>query len=310
MKKPAKKRGVGKWVFIGVIILILLFIAIIITGASMALFSGSVSMGIGNTAVIQVKGLVVSEGSGAFFGPTVAVSTDIIEQIERADSDPSIKAIMFEINSPGGQPVATDEILTAIENTDKPTVAWIREIGASAAYWIASSTDHVIANRLSLTGSVGVTASYLQFSGFLDNYNITYEQFAMGNMKEVGSPFRELTDSERAMLNEMMRLLHQEFVNDVAEKRNLNEQQIEEISTSAVYLGMQAKELNLVDELGGKQEALDYIEEQINKTPKLVTYKKKKGFLNTLTGAMAETSFAMGKAFRNGLFSSNLDVRT
>ena len=86
------------------------------------------------------------------------------------EENKDIKAIVLEINSPGGSAVASDEIASAVKKSNKPTVAVIREAGASGGYWIASSTDHIIANRMSITGSIGVISSYLEFSGLIEKY--------------------------------------------------------------------------------------------------------------------------------------------
>ena len=127
----------------------------------------------GNVAVIEIKGPIMSESSSGFFAEQVASADEITRLIEKANEDARIKAVIFEINSPGGSAVASDEIAAEIKKLNKTSVAWIREIGTSGAYWIASSTDHIVANRMSITGSIGVISSYLGFSGILEDHNVT-----------------------------------------------------------------------------------------------------------------------------------------
>src|SRR3989338_6818866 len=119
--------------------------------------------------MLSILGFIAvgDEGSSSFFESATA-SSETIKFIEKADKNPSIKAIILEINSPGGSAVASEEIANAVKKTNKTTVAWIREIGTSGAYWIASSSDHIVASRMSVTGSIGVIASYLEFEGLVD----------------------------------------------------------------------------------------------------------------------------------------------
>ena len=142
----------------------LLMIAGFVAVGIISLFSGvDVNSLEGNVAMIPIEGVIVgTDSSGMFFDDSVS-SQDTIELIEKADRNPNIRAIILQINSPGGSAVASEEIANAVKKVNKTTVAWIRESGASGAYWIASSSDYIVANRVSITGSIGVIASYLEF---------------------------------------------------------------------------------------------------------------------------------------------------
>jgi protease-4 len=171
------------WGLIIGLLLIFFLMGFVFIGIISALIGG-VDEQSGNVAVIPVKGTIMTEGSNDLFSSaSIASSTQIVADIEDASNDPEIKAIIFEIDSPGGAPVASDEIVQAIKNSNKTTVAWIRETGASGAYWIASATDYIVANKLSITGSIGVLESYLEFSGLMDHYNVTYERMNGGNTR-------------------------------------------------------------------------------------------------------------------------------
>jgi len=220
-----------------------------------------------------------------------------------ADKNDNIKAIVFKINSPGGSAVASEEIAREIEKINKTTVAWIREVGASGAYWIASSTDHVIANRMSITGSIGVVASYLGFSGFLAEHNVTYERLVAGELKDIGSPFKDMTAEEKSLFEKSLEDIHDYFIEEVAKNRNLKEQDVKKIATGLFYLGAEAKKLGLVDELGSRDEVIGYIEKQIGEDVDIIEYKKGKGFLSSLSQVMNEKSYYMGMGIGSSLFT-------
>ncbi|MFH2028796.1 MAG: signal peptide peptidase SppA, partial [Nanoarchaeota archaeon] len=231
-------------------------------------------------------------------------SSEIVKNIEKAGRSENIKAIIFEVNSGGGAVVASEEIVNAIKNLNKSTVAYIRDVGASGAYWVASATDYIFASRMSVTGSVGVIASYLEFSGFLDRYNITYQRLVSGEYKDLGSPLKKMTYSEEALFQEQLDMIHDYFKEDVAKSRNLSEEAIEEISTAQFFLGIQAKEMGLIDDFGGKQEAIDFIEERLNITAEVSEIVEKRSLLDVLGQVMNEKSFYMGEGIGHSLVNS------
>lgn len=257
--------------------------------------AGGISMGSGKIALIPVKGIITTQSVSGYFGQAQATSNDIVDWIEQADNDPRVRGIIFEINSPGGSPVASDEIAQAIENSEKVTVAWIRDTGASGAYWIASSCDQIIANRMSITGSIGVISSYLEFSGLLDDYNVTYTRLVAGKHKDIGSPFKELTSVEERHWQAQIDQMHDLFIEQVAENRGMTTEQAEELATGLFYTGLNAKENGLVDALGGKQEAIGYIERVEGIEASIVEYKKQPSFLEVLAGALYKGNFYLGR---------------
>lgn len=257
----------------------------------------------GNVALIPIKGVILSE-KGSSFSQDIAASPSIVRFIEEADKNPQIKGIILEINSPGGSPVATEEIANAIKKTNKTTVAWIREIGTSGAYWIASSCDKIVANRMSFTGSIGVIASYLQFSGLLRDYNVTYERLVAGQYKDIGSPFKDLNAQERQLFQKQLDKLHEYFISIVAENRNLSEDKVKELSTGMFYLGQEAKDLGLVDVLGGKEEAKEIIEKKLNITAEFVEYKEERRLIDLLSEIFSQQSFFVGKGIGNSLLET------
>lgn len=310
----AKKVKRSRWVTIGVTLLIIWFVAFILSGLT-GFFTGESTKTLsGNVALIPVKGVILGESDDSLFGGGIASSTDIVEQIEKAAKKESIHAIVLEINSPGGSAVASDEIAQALKKVNKTTVAWIREVGASGGYWVASSTDHIIANRMSITGSIGVIASYLEFSGLLERYNVTYQRMVAGKHKDLGSPYKKLTPEETELFQRALDRLRDYFVDEIAENRGMNRDYVDSLATGMFYIGSEAHTLGLVDELGGKDEVVAYVEQVENIQVDFVDYKPKKGLSELFGSVIGEQSFHVGEGIGHALTSqkpvSQLNILT
>lgn len=308
-----KKEGSGywKWIFAIVFLLVLGFISLITAGILSLFFVPDVAyMGTGNVALIEIKGPIIIEGDGGIFGEQFSASSVIVPLIEEASKNENIKAILLDINSGGGSPVGSDEIASAIKDSNKTTVALIRGAGASGAYWIASATDHIIANRMSLTGSIGVIGSYLEFGEFLDDYNISYQRFVSGKHKDIASPFKEPTSEERDLFQGFIDRMHVFFISDVAENRNMSYEDVEKIATGLFYIGAEAYELGLVDELGSRNEAVKYLEAELNETVEMVSYKRQKSFFESLSLVFNDPSYLIGRGIGDSMFESDSLVRT
>jgi protease-4 len=295
-------RTTWKVISIGISTLLLLFFGMIFVNVFSSVIPESLE--IGNVAVIPIEGMISTESDS--WTPGIK-SADIVEKIEKADKNSEIKAILLEINSPGGTPVATDEIAQALKDANKTTIAVIRETGASGAYWIATATDKIFANRMSITGSIGVTASRLEYWGLMKDYNVTYHKLTAGKLKDAGTLFREMTAEEQQLFQNLLDGLDEEFITAVAENRHLPKEKVRELATGFVYLGSQAKELGLIDELGGKKEALKYLEQTLNITAEPVEYKQKRGFFESLSGLTAQNFYQIGKGI-GSTFTSDTKI--
>jgi len=288
------------WMMVKILIIVFIFAALIAL-----FFSGDQESITGyNTAIIPIKGEITSEGSSGLFASDVASSPDIIDSIEKAKSDPNIKAVIFEINSPGGSPVATDEIsqeIKSLNDNNITTVAWIRETGASGAYWIASSTNHIVANRMSVVGSIGVIGSYIEWYGLMKDYNVTYKRLVSGEYKDAGTPYRPMTPTEDAMIQSKLDKLHEYFIQAVADNRHMKYDDVKKLATGEIFLGVEAKDNGLVDELGSRNEAINYVEKQINTTVTTKEFAKSKSFIESLTGMMSRNSYYIGQGIASGL---------
>jgi len=254
-------------------------------------------------AVIPIKGAITVEGTGDFFSGSGVSSNTVTEFIKKSNEDESIKGIILEINSPGGGVVASEEIANAVKESKKPVVSWIREVGASGAYWIASASDAIVADPLSLTGSIGVVSSYLEFGGLIEEHNITYERLVSGKYKDTGTPFRELKEEERNILQSKLDIVYDYFITDVANNREMEKEKIQEIATGMFYLGSEAKETGLIDYLGGKEKALEVMKELTGlEELQLVSFQERKSLFELLRGASAFSSFYIGKGIGSGLY--------
>ncbi|MBN2454668.1 signal peptide peptidase SppA [Candidatus Woesearchaeota archaeon] len=214
----------------------------------------------GNVAVIKLHGVISVDDDSLF--SSGASSGQIVDMIELAEESDEIAAILIDINSPGGSAAASEEVASAIREAKKPTIALIRDVGASGAYWAASAADTIIASPVSITGSIGVSASYLEFSGLFEDYGVGYERLVSGQYKDMGSPYRNLTAEEREIMQVLIDDIQEHFIASVAENRNMEAEKMRELATGMVYTGRQAKELGLVDILGDKSTAEALLKEK------------------------------------------------
>ena len=269
-------------------LVVLIGIVFIIVGGAVFLFGSEInfsSVGTGKIVVIPIDAAIYSD-----------VAEGTVELIEKADKSMTLQAIIFEINSPGGTVVASKDVATAVKNAKKPTVALIREVGASGAYWIASATDKIVADPASITGSIGVTGSYLEFSGLMEKYGVGYERLVSGQYKDTGSPYRKLTTDERSLLMDTIDSINSMFINEVATNRNMSVAQVQSVATGQVYLGTQAKVLGLVDVLGGEAEAQKQAEELAGlKSSKLVRWESPAAQQGLFAKSTERFAYWMGK---------------
>jgi protease IV len=249
----------------------------------------------GNVALIPIEGLITVSGVSGF-GQASVSSEDIVNFIESANENSKVKVILLEINSPGGSAVASDEIASAVKKSKKPVIALIREAGASGGYWIASAAKHIIANRMSITGSIGVVSSYLEFSGLMDEYGVGYERLVAGERKDLGVPFKKLSLQEKEIFQKKLDRIHNFFVLEVAANRGMDVSDVKNLATGEFFLGVEAFEFGLVDQLGDKDSAKEYIKKNYALSEvDLITYRKEVGLIEALMGIFSDFSFNIGE---------------
>ncbi|MEA3344582.1 MAG: signal peptide peptidase SppA [Patescibacteria group bacterium] len=190
-------------------------------------------------------------------------SEDIVSTIERAEENENIKAIVLEIDSLGGYPVAAEEVADALKRAKKPTVALIREYGTSGAYYAATGADIIFASASSDIGSIGVTMSYLDYAKENEKDGLTYNQLIAGKFKDMFNPDKPLTDEERELIERDLNITHENFIKAVADNRNLDIEKVRQLADGSDMLGQMALENNLIDQIGGRYEVEEYLRNKI-----------------------------------------------
>ena len=296
------KRGKG---VIGLLIVLVIILSVVLIGI---IVDSKPATSSNKIAVIPIRGVIASSnGDGNLLRSGTISSSDIVNFIEVASKDKNVKGIILNINSPGGTVVASKDIVNAVKNVDKLVVAFIREVGASGAYWVASAADYIIADPLSITGSIGVIGSYLEFSELLDNYGIKYNELKTGEFKDLGNPFTELTGSRKRVLMSKLEIIHDFFVSDVNRNRGRD---LTEYGNGLFYLGIEAKENGLIDDIGGKEEAIAKVKELANiKDHELVFYQKETTILDVLRRVSSEHGYSIGVGICENLVQDDFEFR-
>jgi protease-4 len=217
--------------------------------------------------VIEVKGVIANAQ------PT-------IEELSEFSKDGSVKAIVLRIDSPGGGVSPSQELYQEVKRTvqKKPVVVSMGSVAASGGYYIASAAQKIYANPGTITGSIGVILQFTNFEELFDKIGFHLEVVKSGPYKDIGNPAREMTVSEKSYLQEMINNVHQQFVRDVAQGRNMDVDKVSQVADGRIFTGEQAKELNLVDELGTLKDAIDAAAKMaaIEGEPKIVYPEKEK----------------------------------
>lgn len=302
MKRKNKKQQklVRRITFGTIILFIALFIILVFV---ISAIKDAVSNKI---LVIPVKGVISTTDQEFLFFVQEANVPTILSCLDKAKKDSTVKAVLLEINSPGGSVVGSSNVADKVTEVKekKPVVAYIKEVGASGAYWIASASDKIVAEPYSLTGSIGVIASYLEYAGLLSNWNITYQRLVTGEYKDLGTPEKELTQAERNILLTKLNIIHQDFLNVVSENRQLTQAQKREVGNSLFYLGKEALQLNLVDELGTKEDAQNIAKELANNKKLEIARCGKRDSWFSFSRSMANFAYFFGKGFGSEIFTS------
>ena len=218
-----------------------------------------VARGIGTAdavAVIRLDGSISAASQD--YLTTSGITPDRVRSLlERADADPSVKAIVVRVNSPGGSVVASDEIYHALLAYEKPVVISMGDTAASGGYYISCGGDYVMAHPDTLTGSIGVISQFLNVEELLDKVGVEAVVITTGPFKDIGTPYRDMTDEERQIWRSILDQVYEDFVAVVAKARDLPRQDVREIADGSIFTGQQAKEMGLVDEVGTRQQAIE-----------------------------------------------------
>lgn len=202
-----------------------------------------------------------------------SVSSEVVAAyLEQIEADDQIKGTIVEIDSLGGVPSAAEEIMNPLKKSSKPVVAVIRDSGTSAAYLVATGADRIYASKFSNIGGIGVTMSYLDYSQKNRNEGLIYQQISSGKFKDTGDPDKSLSAEEKELLMRDTKKMHQIFIDDVAQNRNMDIKAVEKLADGSSMLGEDAKAVGLIDEIGDLSSAKEWLSEQLGIEPVVCVY--------------------------------------
>ncbi|MCU4741905.1 signal peptide peptidase SppA [Natronoglomus mannanivorans] len=245
---------------------VLAALALVLVGVKVAgSIAGSLFPGY-DVAEVAVEGPITRDGGGGSLpsSPRGTPADDIVDQIERADEEDNVDALLMKLNTPGGEVVPSDDIRIAAERFDGPTIAYTTDVCASGGYWIASGCDELWAREASIVGSIGVIGSRVNATDFADKLGLSYEGFTAGEYKDAGTPLKEIDDDERAYLQGLIDDYYDHFVDRVSEGRDLEPSFVRE-TEARIYLGEHAHENGLVDTIGTREDVEDAVADRLGR---------------------------------------------
>ncbi len=307
-----KTRGAGFWVAIGfaifffvcTLLLFTLFIgSLVLSKAFVADTTGkkrvaeTVVEGSGEDkiAIISVRGILSSESAEGLFIEKPSIVEVVKQQLEQAATDTQVKAVLLEVDSPGGGITASDIIYNNIlkfkTDTKKKVVVYMQDIAASGGYYISSAADAIVAHPTTITGSIGVIMPLINVAELINRYGVKDSSITSGDMKGIGSPLKPMTPGETAILKEIIDEMYMQFVMVVSTGRHLDIEAVKQIADGRIYTGKQALEKGLIDQLGYLEDAIGLSKKLAGLTEAtIIRYEKHYG-LADLFGVMSGRFF-------------------
>lgn len=212
-------------------------------------------------ALIYAEGTIVDGGGGSsLFGGSSVGSDEIRKAFRAAGRDPNVKAIVVRIDSPGGSALASEVMWQAARNvaSKKPVVISVGSMAASGGYYLASAGDHIFADPSAIVGSIGVVGGKFVYKDLYGKLGLNAEAFSRGENADLFSSDHPFTDRQRTMVRNWMKGTYEQFTHRVMTTREGKIQDIDKVARGRIFLAQQAKDLGMVDELGGVEDALKY----------------------------------------------------
>lgn len=267
-----------KWFLIFTVILAVLATAglmgyFALLGGSGGFHSRSLVGGMGDrVAVIELTGEITD-------------SRSVVRQLKKYRDNTSVRAIVLRVDSPGGAVVPSQEMYEEVRKTRDaglPVVVSMGSLAASGGYYVALGGSVLVANRGTLTGSIGVISQILQLSEALDNLGIDFKTIKSGEMKDVGDFSRPMSEKEEKYLEGLMAAVHEQFRQVVGEERGLEGPDLLAVSDGRVFTGEEALELGLVDTIGTYEDAIQIAADLggIEDEPTIVRERPRRSFLD------------------------------
>lgn len=209
---------------------------------------------------------------------TIVEDEELIDRLESIGKSEAVKGVILTIDSPGGTTAGGEAIFEAVRSLaeKKPVTAQVGTLAASAGYMIASATDHIVARKSSIVGSIGVLVQYPDLTGLMEKLGIGLESIKSSPLKAEPSPFNPTTEPERQMIRAMILDSYDWFVGLVTERRPLSREEVLALADGSVFTGRQALKLKLVDAVGGEDVAIEWLKEQgVDPDLEVIEWKKK-----------------------------------
>ncbi|MGA3051165.1 MAG: signal peptide peptidase SppA [Chitinispirillaceae bacterium] len=238
-----------KWLIAGIIALPVLIGMILFLRGNREREGANPFVSFKSIGLVQIKGTIVE-------------SDDYVRQIRSLRFDNSIAGVIVRIDSPGGAVAPSQEIyreMLRFRETSKPLVVSMGTVAASGGYYIASPGTKIFADPGTLTGSIGVIFTLPLFEELAKKVGIEFRVFTAGKMKDIGSPYRRMTEDEKKFIDELLKDTHEQFIDDVAAGRGMSRNSIARYADGRVFTGRQALSIHLIDTLGGYEDALDWL---------------------------------------------------
>lgn len=237
---------------------------------------------------------------------TITEDEDLLDRLDKIRKSPSVKGVILSIDSPGGTTAGGEAIFDAVRKlaAEKPVVTQVGTLAASAGYMIASASDHIVARKSSIVGSIGVLVQYPDLTGLMDKLGIKLEEVKSSPLKAAPSPFKPTTDDERAMVRNMIMDSYDWFVGIVADRRAMSKADATALADGRVFTGRQALANKLIDEVGGEDQAIAWLGTKgVDVKLTVVEWKPARTGSFFLPNSLAK---ALGRAFGVGDFSSEI----
>jgi protease-4 len=234
----------------------------------------------GKVLVIPVRGFISDIPRKDFLGERASTVQEVVSQLRLAEKDGEIKAVLLEINSPGGSTTASDilyhELIDFKQRTKTKIVAGLMDVAASGGYYIALTADQIVAHPTTITGSVGVIFITPKVTGLMDKLGLAVEVNKSGKEKDIGSPFRASTPEEQRIFQELTDKMGRRFLDLVATHRKMDQADLSAISTARIYLADEALQMKLIDHIGYLSDAVALAKELsgLSKEAKVVIYRR------------------------------------
>lgn len=265
------------------IITVLFLFLLLLSGILALFFNQPVPFEPDSVALVKIEGPIID-------------SEEAIEEIKEYADDSSIKALVIRVNSPGGAVAPSQEIHDEVKKAagKKPVVVSMGAVAASGGYYISAPATKIISNPGTITGSIGVIMEVPNISGLMEKVGIKSEVIKSGKHKDLASVFRGIGREEREIIQNVLDDVHEQFIEAVANARNMDINEVRKIADGRIFSGRQALEVGLVDEIGNIEDAILEAGKLggIDGEPRVVTKKEKRGIFdlleNKLSGGMKE----------------------